>query len=139
MLHPLVDHAPGDGGGAVADVDLDHGRLAASERAIVEGVGRGHALGALRLPPQEGLDGAVGKAKEPGAYLPSACVKDGKLYAQSRCVMCRMFDAGSSAVALIGEMTREQALACQRMLGLPATDPLLSEDVWTKAIAAARS
>ncbi|AKU98364.1 hypothetical protein AKJ09_05028 [Labilithrix luteola] len=74
-----------------------------------------------------------------GTNIVSACVSDGKLYVQSACVVCRMIDAGWSAIALIGEMTREQALAYQQSLGLPAKDPLITQEGWTKALADARA
>lgn len=64
-------------------------------------------------------------------------MKDGQLWASSACITCRMVDAGWSATALIAELTREQALACQKRLGLPTDAPLLTAEAWTKALAAA--
>jgi hypothetical protein len=73
----------------------------------------------------------------PGGHIPSACVKDGQLFARSTCVVCRLPGAGWNATALIAEMTRDQALACQKRLGLPTKEPLLTAEAWTKALAAA--
>lgn len=73
-------------------------------------------------------------SKTPGTNILSACVSEGKLYVQNSCVVCRMVDAGWSAIALIGEMTREQALAYQQSLGLPVNEPLFTEQAWMKAL-----
>lgn len=82
--------------------------------------------------------GKDAKAQKPtfSGDLRSACIKDGQLWASSACLTCRMPDAGWSATALIAELTREQALACQKRLGLPADQPLLTAKAWAKALAA---
>lgn len=83
----------------------------------------------------------VGKLEKPGTipvggYMPSACMSEGQLWATSACVMCRMAEAGWSAIARIDEMTSAQALAIQEKLGLPHTSPLVGEAAWARAIAA---
>ena len=68
-----------------------------------------------------------------------ACVADGRVYALSSCVMCRLPNAGWSVVALVAEMTHEQSLTLQAKLGLPEAAPLTTADAWQKAITAASS
>jgi hypothetical protein len=67
--------------------------------------------------------------------LASACLKDGRLWASTSCVECRL--PGWSATALVAELTREQALMVQQRLGLPAKEPLLTAEAWSKALAGA--
>ena len=123
---PAVVPAPADGRPAPFDPCGTKGRVSV----------RWNAYSAALVAPCKMI--GVGRTKEPSptGYVASACVQDGKLWAANVCVMCRMANAGWSATGLIAEMTREQALACQERLGLPAKEPLLTAEAWTKAIAA---
>lgn len=85
---------------------------------------------------------SVDKKKTPREQLGEshqACTADGRIYALSACMMCRLPQAGWSAVGLIAEMTREQSLTLQAKLGLSEAAPLRTTDDWQKAITAASS
>jgi hypothetical protein len=65
------------------------------------------------------------------------CITDNQLYAEGRCVACRLMDAGWTVVARLDELTPAQALFIQgRLLGLSADKPLVGEAAWKQALAA---
>ncbi len=85
---------------------------------------------------------SVDKKKAPREQLGEsrqACTAEGRVYALSACMMCRLPQAGWSAVGLIAEMTREQSLTLQAKLGLSEAAPLTTTEAWQKAITAAAS
>jgi hypothetical protein len=64
-----------------------------------------------------------------------ACARDGRIWAKSACIECRLPGAGWSATGIIAEMTKEQSLAFQERLGLPKSPVLTTTEAWSKTLA----